>query len=38
MELFEFRLLPEDFFGNIELPGETIWIPAGIQPKREKVQ
>lgn len=32
MELVELGLLPENLFGDIKLPSETIWIPTGVQP------
>lgn len=30
MELVELGLLPENLFGDIKLPSETIWIPTGV--------
>lgn len=30
MELFKFRGLPEDLLGNVEMPGEALWIPTGV--------
>jgi hypothetical protein len=33
MEFFECLLLPENFLGNIKLPGQAFWIPSQAQRK-----